>query len=104
MPMTTEYQSIEAIKKANADAGFNFFDKHTMQFFNSRIHGTVYNGRFFITSEQDNHGAWNSERRYTVRECVDGRINTVSAFGEFETARQAAAFARDVHNYHKALM
>lgn len=97
------YNNISEIKRANADIGRHFFDKQTMRFFNSRVLSTVYHGRFFITSEQDGYGAWERERRYTVRECIDGEIHTVSEFGEFSTAREAAAFARDIDTYHKAL-
>lgn len=97
------YIDIEDIKKANADIGRHWFDAETMAYFNSYVYQKVYFGRFFITSEQDEHGAWEGQRRYTVRECIDGEIHTTSEFGEFDTFKQAQSFARQVGAYHEAL-
>lgn len=69
-----------------------------MRFFSSRILPTVYGGRIFVTSEQDTHehGAWNGERRYTVRECVNGEIKSRSEHGEFVSAHDAKYAAREL--------
>lgn len=98
-----EYFDIEDIKQANASLGRHWFDPETLAWFNSYVYSKVYHGRFFITSEQDSNGAWDSERRYTVRECIDGEIHTTSEFGEFDTFKKAQMFARQVGAYHKAM-
>lgn len=87
------YKTIQDIKKANADTGQHYFSDGTMEFFNSQVHGKVYPGDLFITSEQCDF-TWNGERRYTVRQCVDGRVKDVSEFGEFSTLEAADLFAR----------
>ena len=90
------YESMAQVRAANAAAGGHWFEPAALRFFGSRISETLYGGRFFVTSEQDRHGgAWDGERRYTVREALPGgRIETVGRFGEFGTRREAVAFAR----------
>lgn len=97
------YATIEEIKQANAAIGHFWFSPETMEWFQSEIHPRVYHGRFFITSEQGKHGEWDGARRFTVRECIDGSIHTVSEFGEFDTWKEAQMFARQVGAYHEAL-
>lgn len=99
----THYTTIEEIKQANADIDQCWFSPETMAWFQSEVHPRVYHGRFFITSERGRHGEWYGARRFTVRECIDGVIHTVSEFGEFDTWRQAQTFARQVGAYHEAL-
>jgi len=60
--------NIEMIKASNLLAGQHFFERATMRFFQSRVFSTVYGGKYFITSEINPSG----EKRYTVREAVDG--------------------------------
>ena len=90
------HEDVHEIKLHNIKVGQHFFDEGAMRFFSSRVHSKVYGGRFFVTSEQDAHeyGAWNGERRYTVRECLNGYIETCGGFGEFATARDAQRLAR----------
>lgn len=92
------YESMAAVRAANADAGGYWFDPATLRFFASRVGDTIYGGRFFVTSEQDRHGsAWDGERRYTVREALaGGRIETVGRFGMFGTRREAVRFASEL--------
>lgn len=45
------YKTLADVRAANAAAGFRFFDRGTMKFWNSRIESTLIRGRFFITSE-----------------------------------------------------
>lgn len=89
---------IEEIVRHNIQIDDHFFDKSAMRVFSSRILPTVYGGRFFVTSEQDKqrYGTWDGERRYTVRKCVNGRINVCSEFGEFATAQEAKRAALDL--------
>jgi len=95
---TCHHESIEEIVRHNTIVGQYFFDRAAMRFFASRILSTVYGGRFFVTSERDTHedGAWDGKRRYTVRECVDGRIETRSDHGEFATTQEAKNAAREL--------
>jgi len=88
---------IEEIMQHNIQIGQYFFDKAAMRFFSSRILPTIYGGRFFVSSEQDKHehGAWVGERRYTIRECVNGRIVSRSEHGEFATVQDAKNAARE---------
>jgi hypothetical protein len=74
--------SITQIRQAVQAAGSHFFSPNAMRFFNSRVSDTVYptaDGTYFITSEQDHGvyissgwvpGAWDNQRRYTVRFCA----------------------------------
>jgi len=57
------------IKEANREAGYHFFDRDSMRFFDSKLHG-VYQGEggvFLITSEQHHTSGRSDPRRYTVR-------------------------------------
>ena len=90
------YASIQAIKDANRRAGETWFSLETMRFFNSRVHGRVIAGRFFVTSEDSFD---RSERRYTVREALpSGRIQTVGEFLEHETLQRAVDTAWAIAN------
>ena len=87
------------IRRANAAAGFHYFDRPTMRFFDSRVLPTVHtNGHrvLFVTSERDDHRAKPKPRLYTVREFdpTTARIDTVGDFQGYTTARQAHAAAR----------
>lgn len=74
------YKTISEVRAANKAAGNFFFDRGTMRFFKSRIHGGLRDGRFFITSEQDDNGP----RLYSIREVKPGgRIDTVGGFGDY---------------------
>lgn len=90
------YADMSEVRAANARAGFHFFDPDTLRFFGSRIGGTLYGGRYFVTSERDPHGvAWNGERRYTVRAVEsDGRVHTVGAFGAYGSRATAVRAAQ----------
>jgi len=89
------YESMEQVRAANAAVGGHWFDADALRFFRCRVGGTLYGGRFFVSSEQDEvGGAWGGERRYTVREALaDGHIQTVGEFGQFGTRREAVRFA-----------
>lgn len=97
-PSKCSHDCIEDIVRHNIQIDQYFFDKAAMRFFSSRILPTVYDGRIFVTSEQDTHenGAWNGERRYTVRECVNGQIKSRSEHGAFASAQDAKNAAREL--------
>ena len=110
----TDIRTVSDLKITAHALGSHFFDADTMRFFNSRILDTLYPLTtesetafgFFVTSERYDE---NTPRKYTVR-CYqvttapresDGRIvsriniDTVGAFREYETARQAHSAARE---------
>lgn len=77
-----------------SESGY-WFTKGAMRFFNSRIgwdtltkiDQTTFG---FVTSEQDSGGAWNGQRRYTVRKWdKENGVNPLSEFGQFDTIKEA---------------
>lgn len=95
--------SMHQIHQANRDAGYHFFDRNTMRFFDSRILLYVYHGpggTYFVTSEQFHPTRGTSEpRRYTVRKFFpeSGDIKSASKFatmGKREAQKAASALAR----------
>ena len=92
------YSSIQAIAKANAGEDRHWFEPGTKRFFGSRILPTVYDGRYFITSEKRPHS--NDPRRYTIRIALEnGSIETI---GDFQQYRTRAAAVRAVKALVKA--
>jgi len=97
--MTDDYlATIRQVRARNRDAGGSFFDADAMRFFRSRVHQTVYGGRFFVTSEQYAElDGTTHDRRYSVRQIDDaGQIWTVGNFQQYATARAAHAAARSL--------
>ena len=84
----TTYSTVGEIEAHHRATGKHFFDAAAKRFFNSRIGQAVYGGRYFITSERFDH---NSPRLYTIRECVNGSIETVGEFQAYESSAQARA-------------
>lgn len=90
------WHSLREIREANAKLGHHWFDADSRAFFGSATPGDkLYAGRLFVSSEQDQPsphgpGAWDGERRYTVR-CArdDGSISTVGEFGQHGSLRAA---------------
>ncbi|MFA7296301.1 MAG: hypothetical protein WC211_03820 [Dehalococcoidia bacterium] len=79
------FESIEQIKRANAEIGHHFFDADTLRFFRSHVSPEVYGGRFFVTSEKPPYG----DRAFTVRMARDsGEVRTI---GEFCARAKGAA-------------
>jgi hypothetical protein len=67
--MVMVYTSVEQIVKANKAAGEFFFSSGAMHGFRSRLSQIIYNGHFFIVSNQFVDGRGNAdERTYDV--CV----------------------------------
>ena len=79
------YNSIDEIRQHNQAIGHYFFSPGAMRFFRSKVGRYVIGGQYFITSEQFNN---DSPRLYTIRKCVDGRVEQV---GEFQQYKSAAA-------------
>lgn len=87
------FRNMAEVRAANKKAGYHFFDRSTLRFFDSRIGRTVYGFRYFITSEQfhgsDGHSA---PRAYTIREVKeDGDVDTVGGFNTWPSAQAARA-------------
>lgn len=71
----------------------HWFSKSNMRFFDTKIHNTeLIAGRYFITSEEAepvtvSGGAivapYNGERRFTIREFVNGEVYTVGDFMKY---------------------
>ncbi len=109
------FHSVEEIREANRRSDYHFFDTDTMRGFGSRVVDEVYAGRIFITSEKDrshtysdgtrSSGAWNGQRRYTVRIARDdGSVGELSEFGELDTLAQARRFAQKMADATPAAM
>jgi len=85
------YRSLDQIKRANAAAGYHFFDADTLRFFKSRVSATLYGGRYFVTSERGPSDV----RAYTVRRAEDdGSIQTVEPFNRLTRSAAHALAAR----------
>lgn len=99
MQTQTDYwfTSMNEIEEANRRLGNHWFDEDTLRFFGCRVGRTVYGGRYFVSSEQDSYGAWNYQRRYTVRMATaDGHIITVGEFGQYDTRAEAVTEVRRI--------
>lgn len=85
-------RTVADAKKLNASKGFHWFEKETMRFFNTRIHGrNLIGGRYFITSERMDE---RFPYRYSVRKInLDGSVDTIGDFRQhasLEAAKKAA--------------
>ena len=90
------FHSIEQIKTANEAAGQYWFSPDTMRFFQSRTHGAVINGHYFISSECDGTQA-GLLRRYTIHKVnADGKIKTIGNFRAYETEEDARVSAEQL--------
>ena len=90
---TYPYRDMSYVRWANQDAGFDFFERDTMRFFDSRVVSALYAGRFFITSERGSSNV----TKYTVRQAFpSGRVGTVGEFGEHGTLGDARDKAREL--------
>ncbi len=97
--MTGRFKFVSEIQEADRKAGRYFFEVDTMRFFRSKIATWyVWDGRYFITSEQnvwlDEHHQRHAEpRRFTIREAVEDNtgfhIDTVGEFQAYGTLAQA---------------
>lgn len=79
--------TIAEVRAQNKAAGQCWFDRRTMRFFNSKIHGGLRRGKFFITSEYMRTPV---ERRYSIRKVrEDYSINTVGEFMGYKSLEEA---------------
>jgi hypothetical protein len=93
------HESINQIKKYNADQGYHYFEKGTMDFFNSITMGMVFAGRIFITSEKFMSPHGNGPRRWSLRYIDDdGSIGTIGDFQRYTEAHEAISDAAEVQS------
>jgi hypothetical protein len=89
MPIFAETTwDIDAIKRANRNHGYYFFDTGAIRFFRSRVSQNVYQGVggiYFVTSEQSPSGI----RAYTVRQFqpATGNVQTAGPFHQLTRAK-----------------
>ena len=89
------FATMAQIRETNKATGRKFFERDTMRFFDSRVHGQVYGGRYFITSERFHGSSGSGPRRYTVRFAKDsGDITTVGEVGQYESRAAARTAAK----------
>jgi hypothetical protein len=85
--LVSEGMSVPMMKELSKQNGSHFFDKSTMQFFNSQIQSGCNGKGFFITSERCD---CNYPRLYTVRRMMsNGDVETIGKFQEFKTIKVA---------------
>lgn len=89
------YKTITEIKRHNKEIGRHFFDRDAMICFNSKIESGVIRGRYFITSEID----LMNEKKYSVRMCIDGRIEDVGGYHYWNTKQGAEGFIKELPKY-----
>ena len=83
------YNHIDEIISEAESAGSHFFSESALRWFDSIIEPAVYGGRYFITSEQDQHRAEHN-RQWTIRIYNGGTdIKDASGFCEFDSHEQA---------------
>jgi hypothetical protein len=85
------YTTIQEIIKDNKKRGKHFFDQDTLRFWQGKVYSEIYAEQYFITSEQyvnltEGH---RGTRTYTVRQCVDGKIETIGKFQGHATITDA---------------
>jgi hypothetical protein len=88
------HQHAEIWREIITESGY-WFTKHGMRWHGCRVAWDTLtkltaDSYGFVSSEQDSAGAWNGERRYTVREwnARDG-VSPLSEYGEFDTLKAA---------------
>jgi hypothetical protein len=90
-------KTISELKRMNHDAGFYFFEKSTMRFFNSRVFPNVYasaRGWYFVTSERMELTA-QYPPKYTIRVMrADGNVDDASEFQQYDHLQDALTAAR----------
>lgn len=77
-----------------------WFTRAAMRWFNCRVYWDTLtahgDGYLFVSSEQDDGGAWNGERRYTLRHYTDADgVNTIGEFCQYATLADARRALRN---------
>ncbi len=89
---TGPFASMADLKRANKAAGRYWFSRDTMKFFGTKIHGSIFAGRYFITSEYGSKIGKRGDRWFTIRRADDdASINTVGKLGQYASLADARA-------------
>lgn len=87
------FKYIGDIKRANKQAGQNFFEAGNMEFWGSSVVSGVLRGEYFITSE-DNFDR--TRKLFTVRKAhCTGQVTTVGEFQQHETVEDAKKWLKE---------
>lgn len=96
--MPVEKMTVGAIKAVNRAHGCHFFDRDTMHFFRSKVHGAGYvhgDRVLFVTSEQfvNERSDFREPRKYTVRimSLETGDVDKIGTFQGHATLEDARA-------------
>lgn len=82
------FKTMSDVRTKNKEAGFLFFDKDTMKFWDSKVETGLYRGTYFITSEKN--AIAGKPRQYTIRQALKtGDIITVGRGREYSTLESA---------------
>ena len=85
------FKTLSEFKRAHKAAGLYFFDKKTMEFFNSKIESGLIDGKYFITSEQFIGSTFTEPRKYSVR-MIDARNLQMTTLATLATKIQAKMY------------
>jgi len=97
--------NISAIKSANRQAGYHFFDPESMRFFNSKVYPTVYEGPdgiYFVTHEIfESSDRVTVEKQFKVRQFdpANGKVTTHGPY--LRSLQEAKDMARSLSGKRK---
>ncbi len=85
--MNNEKLTYTQMKVLNQSIDNHFFDRETMRFFDSKIHGKCNYQGYFVSSEQQQ----NRLRKYTIRQFnfKTYEVKSISKFQEYNTLAKA---------------
>lgn len=83
-----QWQSLKQVTRAHKARKTNnqWFDTSSCQFFGTKFHTDIMNGRFFVTSEENFHG---NLRTFSIRAVMDDASITTPAWQAFLTLESA---------------
>ncbi|NOQ37585.1 hypothetical protein GQ472_01725 [archaeon] len=90
-PIDVGRLTFDKMKTMSRKAGLHWFDKDSMSFFNSKLHGTVFvspaKNVYFISSETFEEDNPDYPRKYTIRQFNprDGSVSEVGGFQAYDT-------------------
>lgn len=88
-PQRETVKSIAELKALNEKNGGCWFEASTMRFFGTKIESGIIQGKYFVTSEQQNEGR---PRKFTLRTFdTEGDIGTIGEFHAHDTKAEAIA-------------
>lgn len=81
MTANSPFKTMDDVRHANKDSGFNWFSEDTMKWWKSKVESTLEHGRYFIISENEFASDGRvAARIYAVRHANDdGSIKTIKS-------------------------